>query len=220
MLLSQKTLDATVNGEIDRVNRRWKRPAVVEEGLAADIARRRRGDRCEAGGGMRDRSVHRGLSRHSPRTFVTGSGEGVGGGVGGGLGLGSAPEDSPRTAVSKSPVLTCWRSHTTPRSVVLDIMGTLQACDLPCRGAGRGSAVPTIRFPSIPRPYRERVGWKGKQRETLGGENPVRTGVSGVFPGQDRPHNRAHNPKVAGSNPAPATNETSKGSSNGSSNGF
>jgi hypothetical protein len=95
MLLSQKTLDATVNGEIDRVNRRWKRPAVVEEGLAADIARRRRGDRCEAGGGMRDRSVHRGLSRHSPRTFVTGSGEGVGGGVGGGLGLGSASEDSP-----------------------------------------------------------------------------------------------------------------------------
>ena len=30
MLLSQKTLDAIVNGEVDRVYRRWKRPAVVE----------------------------------------------------------------------------------------------------------------------------------------------------------------------------------------------
>jgi hypothetical protein len=30
MLLSQKTLDAIVNGEIDRVYRRWKRPAVVD----------------------------------------------------------------------------------------------------------------------------------------------------------------------------------------------
>lgn len=30
MLLSQKTLDAIVNGGIDRVYRRWKRPAVVE----------------------------------------------------------------------------------------------------------------------------------------------------------------------------------------------
>ncbi|MEX1093072.1 MAG: hypothetical protein WEF28_07945 [Acidimicrobiia bacterium] len=30
MLLSQKTLDAVVKGEIDRVYRRWKRPAVVE----------------------------------------------------------------------------------------------------------------------------------------------------------------------------------------------
>lgn len=30
MLLSQKTLDAIVSGEIDRVYRRWKRPAVVE----------------------------------------------------------------------------------------------------------------------------------------------------------------------------------------------
>ncbi len=30
MLLSQRTLDAVVNGEIDRVYRRWKRPAVVE----------------------------------------------------------------------------------------------------------------------------------------------------------------------------------------------
>ena len=57
------------------------------------------------------------------------------------------------------------------------------------------------------RPYRARVGWKGKQRETLRGENPVRTGVPGVFPGQGSPHNRAHNPKVAGSNPAPAPPE-------------
>ena len=30
MLLSQKTLDAIAKGEIDRVYRRWKRPAVVE----------------------------------------------------------------------------------------------------------------------------------------------------------------------------------------------
>ena len=30
MLLSQRTLDAVVNGETDRVYRRWKRPAVVE----------------------------------------------------------------------------------------------------------------------------------------------------------------------------------------------
>lgn len=30
MLLSQKALDAIVKGEIDRVYRRWKRPAVVE----------------------------------------------------------------------------------------------------------------------------------------------------------------------------------------------
>lgn len=30
MLLSQKTLDAIVKGEIDRVYRRWKRPSVVE----------------------------------------------------------------------------------------------------------------------------------------------------------------------------------------------
>ena len=57
-------------------------------------------------------------------------------------------------------------------------------------------------------PYRERVGWKGKQRETLRGETPVRTGVSRVFPGQRISRFRAHNPKVAGSNPAPARKRT------------
>ena len=51
---------------------------------------------------------------------------------------------------------------------------------------------------SIPRPYRERVGWKGKQRETLRGEEPVRTGVLRVSPGQRVGSFRAHNPKVAG----------------------
>ena len=50
---------------------------------------------------------------------------------------------------------------------------------------------------SIPRPYRERVGWKGKQRETLRGEKPVRTGVLRVSPGQRVGSFRAHNPKVA-----------------------
>ena len=40
------------------------------------------------------------------------------------------------------------------------------------------------RVASIPRPYRERVGWKGKQRETLRGENPVRMGISRVSPGR------------------------------------
>jgi hypothetical protein len=61
---------------------------------------------------------------------------------------------------------------------------------------------------SIPRPYRERVGGEGEQRETLRGENPAMTGVSRVSPGQRVGSFRAHNPKVAGSNPAPATNET------------
>ena len=61
---------------------------------------------------------------------------------------------------------------------------------------------------SIPRPYRERVGWKGKQRETLRGEKPVRTGVLRDSPGQRVGSLRAHNPKVAGSNPAPATKKT------------
>jgi hypothetical protein len=61
---------------------------------------------------------------------------------------------------------------------------------------------------SIPRPYRGRVGWEGQQRETLRSEKPVRTGVSGVSPGQRNPQYRAHNPKVAGSNPAPATKRT------------
>ena len=59
----------------------------------------------------------------------------------------------------------------------------------------------------IPRPYRERAGWEGKQRELLRGESPVRAGVSRFVPGQ-RVRRFAHNPKVAGSNPAPATKET------------
>ena len=61
---------------------------------------------------------------------------------------------------------------------------------------------------SIPRPYRERAGWEGKQRELLRGESPVRAGVSRDFPGQRVGSSRAHNPKVAGSNPAPATKRT------------
>jgi hypothetical protein len=48
----------------------------------------------------------------------------------------------------------------------------------------------------------------GKHRETLRGEGPVRTGVSRVVPGQRIGLSRAHNPKVAGSNPAPATKRT------------
>jgi hypothetical protein len=48
----------------------------------------------------------------------------------------------------------------------------------------------------IPRPYRERVGWKGKQRELMRGESPVRTGASRVLPSQRVRHFRAHNPKV------------------------
>lgn len=46
---------------------------------------------------------------------------------------------------------------------------------------------------------------EGKQRETLRGEEPVRPGVLRVFPGQRVGSFRADNPKVAASNPAPAT---------------
>ena len=49
----------------------------------------------------------------------------------------------------------------------------------------------------IARLSRERVGWDGKQRETLRDENPVRTSVPGVCPGQRVGFPRAHNPKVA-----------------------
>ena len=61
-------------------------------------------------------------------------------------------------------------------------------------GEAQSGRVPS----SKPRPYRERVGWIGKQRETLRGENPVRTGVSRVSLGQREGSFRAHNPKVAG----------------------
>ena len=47
----------------------------------------------------------------------------------------------------------------------------------------------------IPRPYRERVGWKGKHHETLRGENLVRTSAPRVCPGQRA--GSSHNPKVA-----------------------
>ncbi len=57
-------------------------------------------------------------------------------------------------------------------------------------------------------PYRERVGWNGKQGETLRGEKPVRNGVSRVPPGQRPGSFRTHSPNVAGSNPAPATKTT------------
>ena len=61
---------------------------------------------------------------------------------------------------------------------------------------------------SIARPSRERVGWDGKQWEMVRGEKPVRKRISRVSPGQPEGSSRAHDPKVAGSNPAPATKKT------------
>ena len=55
---------------------------------------------------------------------------------------------------------------------------------------------------SIPRPYRERVGWNGNQREVLRGESPVRASVSDVSAGQRVGRFRAHNPKVIGQAPS------------------
>ena len=63
-----------------------------------------------------------------------------------------------------------------------DVMAPRANDDQPGRDgpiAGR-----TVTAVPIPRPYRERVGWKGKQREPSRGENLVRAGISRIFPGQ------------------------------------
>jgi hypothetical protein len=78
----------------------------------------------------------------------------------------------------------------------------------PRTSCGWRAAIALRSCSSIPRPYRERVGWKGKQRELMRGESQVRTSISGVSAGQRVRRFRAHNPKVAGSNPAPATKRT------------
>ncbi len=49
---------------------------------------------------------------------------------------------------------------------------------------------------SIPRPYRERAGWEGKQRELMRGESSVRAGGFAGFPRSAGGRFRAHNPKV------------------------
>ena len=59
---------------------------------------------------------------------------------------------------------------------------------------------------SIARPSRERVRWEGQQREVMRSENLFWASVLGISPGQRLAQNRAHNPKIAGSNPTPATN--------------
>jgi hypothetical protein len=59
---------------------------------------------------------------------------------------------------------------------------------------------------SIARPSRESVRWDGQEREvTRTRKMASEQALSRVSPGQLIPRTRAHNPTVAGSNPAPAT---------------
>lgn len=78
--------------------------------------------------------------------------------------MGSAPEDSPGTAVSQSPVLTCWRSQTTPRSVFLDMRAsyTCVICRSEAWVPGLGGPPSD---PPLSRPLRERVRWDDQERE-------------------------------------------------------
>lgn len=63
-----------------------------------------------------------------------------------------------------------------------------------------GSRYTSCAAEPIARPWRERMRWDGQEREMTRSKNALRAGVSPVWPGQRHPHDRAHNPMVAGSN--------------------
>ena len=58
---------------------------------------------------------------------------------------------------------------------------------------------------SVAHRWHKRVPSAGHQRATLRSEIPVWPAHSRILPGHGNPLLLAHNPKVAGSNPAPAT---------------
>ena len=59
----------------------------------------------------------------------------------------------------------------------------------------------------IARSSRKRMRWDQEGREVSRTRSVLWPGISRVCPGHGQPRNRAHNPKVVGSNPTPATNE-------------